>query len=200
MQSPPSSPRAALIAAPPLGLVNHYQNSSRTDKQNQQPPRPESRSDSFARAETLLREYRQTNNNHIDSVKVQDKFQKSGQLESGNGDSYSENGYLTNYNLMVTSNGVKDPMDTGLLAVVDQQQARQNSADPLVSLIQSLADISPIHGSSTNKNIQANSITNTSAVITTTTNTTNSSPNQSPKAWQSSTQVCRNALHLFTLP
>ena len=168
------------------------------DKQSQSPPRPELRSDSFARAETLLKEYRMTNNNHIEPVsKVQDvKFQKSGQAESGNQESYSE----SCYNSMITSNGVKDSVDAGLLAVVDQQQARQNSADPLVSLIQSLADISPIHGpTSTNKNEHVNSVTTTSATITTTTNTTNSSPNQSPKAWQSSTQVCRNALHFIHL-
>ncbi|XP_033209424.1 tensin-3 isoform X2 [Belonocnema kinseyi] len=207
-QSPPSSPRAALVAAPPLGLVNLYQNSNRTDKQNQQqqqpqPPRPESRSDSFARAETLLREYRQTNNNHIDSVQVQDKFPKPGQLGSQNGEkegeSYSENGYSTNYNSIITSNGVKDSMDAGLLAVVDQQQARQNSADPLVSLIQSLADISSIHGlSPTNKNGHANSVTTSSAAAINTNNTTNSSPNQSPKAWQNSIQSHNDSSSTWT--
>lgn len=93
--------------------------------------------------------------------------------------------------------------------MVDQQQSStRNNPDPLVSLIQSLAEISPIRSSHTvtnNNNNNSNSKTDTndhhapsSIGAATTTNAssnvvnaiTNCSPNQSPKAWQNCTQVC----------
>ncbi|XP_014606644.1 PREDICTED: tensin-3 isoform X4 [Polistes canadensis] len=58
-QSPPSSPRAVFAADPPLSTGMQRRSSSPVNLDKQQPPRPESRSDSFARADAFLREHRQ---------------------------------------------------------------------------------------------------------------------------------------------
>lgn len=82
-----------------------------------------------------------------------------------------------------------DQVDGGLLAVVDQP-------DPLVSLIQSLAEISPIHASPSMTKTENEHPVGSSAISAATiptnvsSNVTNCSPNQSPKAWQNCTQVC----------
>lgn len=100
-----------------------------------------------------------------------------------------------------------DQVDTGLLAVVDQKSTGQSTADPLVSLIQSLADISPVRSppSVTNKIENDHHTAGIGAAATTPASSnvpnnisTNCSPNQSPKAWQSCTQVCPCYQH--TLP
>jgi hypothetical protein len=86
------------------------------------------------------------------------------------------------------TSGGNDQVDGGLLTVVDQP-------DPLVSLIQSLAEISPIRASSgTPKTESEHPISNNAASTISASvpsNVTNCSPNQSPKAWQNCTQVCR---------
>lgn len=101
-----------------------------------------------------------------------------------------------------------DHVDGGLLTMVNDQQqsSARNNPDPLVSLIQSLAEISPIRSSQSvtnnnNNKTDANdhhapSIGSATTTTTTTASSnvvnaiTNCSPNQSPKAWQNCTQVC----------
>lgn len=165
------------------------------DKQVQQPPRPETRSDSFSRAETLLREYRLFNNYLSETVKLQNnKVHESKEMVPESREVYKEN-YA---NLSLNSNRVDESEDTGLLTVVDQLDPLKNSDDPLVSLVHSLVDVSPLNGSSTtNQIIHINSVSSDTSTINTMISTTNSTPNQSPNAWQSSVQVCRIAFALF---
>ncbi|XP_015610038.1 tensin-3 isoform X4 [Cephus cinctus] len=213
-QSPPSSPRSALAAAP-LGLALQ-QTLNRHEKQQQhqqqQPPRPESRSDSFARAESILREHRNgmsssssshNHSNNLNGNHLATLPQYSQESSNAISNTVSSNSTIPqcspparpesrtrntfqNYSAKVTE--TKDVVDAGLLAVVDQDSSstRQNPADPLVSLIQSLAEISPIRSSSTNKSDNHLHITSNATTNNTNIATTNSSPNQSPKAWQSS--------------
>ncbi|XP_043467304.1 tensin-3 isoform X3 [Leptopilina heterotoma] len=163
-QSPSSLP-AALIAAPSAGLINHYQNFNRT-----QPPRPEMRSDSFARAETLLKEYRLFNNFHTESVNMQNNqaHESKDTIPRGFGIHKSES------------------EDAGLLTIVDQSGSLDDS---LESHIHSLVDVSSLRGSpTTNKTVQLNLVSSDTPIFNTMISTTNSTPNQSPNAWQSSVQ------------
>lgn len=173
--------------------------------QQSQPPRPESRSDSFARADALLREHRHHQlqsgaiNGHPERKAVQEyaPSSRNARPESRNRVAYqSAGGY--------SSAGSSDQLDGGLLAVVDQP-------DPLVSLIQSLAEISPIRASPSMAKPENVHPAGSSAIAAATipasvpsNNVTNRSPNQSPKAWQSCTQVrlpftqIPRAVHLIT--
>ena len=186
-----------------------------TDKP--QPPRPESRSDSFARADALLREHRQlqqqqqqqqqltaASNSHTDQK--QSIGQNFVSTLARNSRPESRNRVVACQSVSrttVTSNDRStDHVDAGLLTMVDQQSNARTSADPLVSLIQSLAEISPTYSPQSMTN-NAKSDTNdhhhasiNAATATTArsnivnTSSTNCSPNQSPKAWQNCTQVC----------
>lgn len=173
----PSSLHAALIAAPPVGLI-HHQNLNRTNKQIQQPPRPELRSDSFARAETLLKEYRLFNNFLTESINVQNNSHESKETIPGSREVYKI-----------------ESEDAGLLTVVDQGDSLKITDES--HHLQSLTDVSSLHGSpTTNQIAHVNLVSPDTSIINTMISTTNSTPNQSPNAWQSSVQVCR-ILHCF---
>ncbi|XP_011501349.1 PREDICTED: tensin-1 [Ceratosolen solmsi marchali] len=127
-----------------------------------QPPRPESRSDSFARTESFLRDVhsRQLNSSlssHSNGNHVAFDLDSTGSLASSSprhppsrpeSRNHQHNGYHAHGNPPK-----KDT--TGLLVMVDHQQQHQHqhqhqqadSADPLVSLIQSLAEIRPLSDS-----------------------------------------------------
>jgi len=173
-------------------------NAEKPQQHQQQPPRPESRSDSFARADAFLREHRhhQLQSSVINSVSndhperkqtIQEYPSRNARPESKNRVAYQS---VESYN----SASSNDQVDSGLLAVVDQP-------DPLVSLIQSLAEISPIRASSSmTKTENEHPVGNNAIAIATisasvpSNNVTNCSLNQSPKAWQNGTQV-RLPLH-----
>lgn len=93
------------------------------------------------------------------------------------------------------TNATKDP-EAGLLTTVEREI---NSGDPLASLIQSLAALSPIRAPSALANHKADggALAQDNSVIAG--NAANSSPNQSPKAWQNSTQVCLSLLLLHCI-
>ncbi|KYQ52886.1 Tensin [Trachymyrmex zeteki] len=199
-QSPPTSPRSALAAVAPLGFAASQQSSSSNAERSQhqqQPPRPESRSDSFVRADALLREHRHhqlqsgvinsVSNDHSErkqTIAIQEyaTSSRNSRPESRNRVTYQSVGSYS-------STSSSDQVDAGLLAVVDQP-------DPLVSLIQSLAEISPIRASPSmtkteNEHPGGSNATIAAATISTSVpsnNVTNCSPNQSPKAWQNCTQ------------
>lgn len=190
------------MAAPPLGFAAGQQSSSnntdRPQQHQQQPPRPESRSDSFARADALLREHRHhqlqsgvinsVSNDHSErkqTIAVQEyaAFSRNARPESRNRVAYQSVGSYS-------STSSNDQVDGGLLAMVDQP-------DPLVSLIQSLAEISPIRASPSMTKTENEHPVGSNAIAAATisasvpsNNLTNCSPNQSPKAWQNCTQVC----------
>lgn len=136
------------------------------------------RSDSFARAETLLKEYRLFNNFHTESVNMQNNQAHESKETISRG-----------FEIHKT-----ESEDAGLLTIVDQSGS---FGDSLESHIHSLADVSSLHGSpTTNKTVQVNLVSSDTPIINTMISTTNSTPNQSPNAWQSSVQVCR-ILHCF---
>ncbi|XP_051158278.1 tensin isoform X4 [Leptopilina boulardi] len=165
----PSSLHAALIAAPPVGLI-HHQNLNRTNKQIQQPPRPELRSDSFARAETLLKEYRLFNNFLTESINVQNNSHESKETIPGSREVYKI-----------------ESEDAGLLTVVDQGDSLKITDES--HHLHSLTDVSSLHGSpTTNQIAHVNLVSPDTSIINTMISTTNSTPNQSPNAWQSSVQ------------
>ncbi|XP_034178416.2 focal adhesion protein tensin isoform X9 [Osmia lignaria lignaria] len=132
-QSPPTSPRSGLASTQPLGLAMQQQATFvSTDKP--QPPRPESRSDSFIRADALLREHRQqqqqlaTGNSIGNHTDQKQDFARSSRPESRN----RVIAYQSYDRTTMTSNDRSvDHVDAGLLAVVDQQSSGQNNADPL---------------------------------------------------------------------
>ncbi|XP_076679389.1 focal adhesion protein tensin isoform X4 [Andrena cerasifolii] len=210
-QSPPTSPRSGLAAVQPLGLAMQQQ-AAFVSVEKSQPPRPESRSDSFARADALLREHRQqhqpltTSNavvNHSEQKQaITQDFPRNARPESRNrAVTYQSCDRIT----VASNDSSTDHVDAGLLAVVDQQSAVQSSGDPLVSLIQSLAEISPVRSppSVTNKveNDHPSSISpaTTSSVSSNVANAiTNCSPNQSPKAWQNCTQSHNDSTSSWT--
>ncbi|XP_029051298.1 tensin-1 isoform X3 [Osmia bicornis bicornis] len=207
-QSPPTSPRSGLASTQPLGLAMQQQATFvSTDKP--QPPRPESRSDSFIRADALLREHRQqqqqlaTGNSIGNHTDQKQDFARGSRPESRN----RVIAYQSYDRTTMTSNDRSvDHVDAGLLAVVDQQSTGQNNADPLVSLIQSLAEISPVRSPSsvTNKTVNDHhSPSNSAATAATASNNvantiTNCSPNQSPKAWQNCTQSHNDSASSWT--
>ncbi|XP_068981171.1 tensin-3 isoform X3 [Bombus flavifrons] len=213
-QSPPTSPRSGLASTQPLGLAMQQQATFiNTDKP--QPPRPESRSDSFARADALLREHRQQQQQLAASNVHTDQKQSASpdfvSTLTRNSRPESRNQVVTCQSISrttVTSNDrTTDHVDAGLLTMVDQQSNTPNNPDPLVSLIQSLAEISPIRSpqSMTNKSDMNDHHTSISAATTTTarSNTvnlasTNCSPNQSPKAWQNCTQSHNDSASSWT--
>jgi len=185
----------------PLGFAANQQSSSSNAERSQhqqQPPRPESRSDSFARADALLREHRhhQLQSGVINSVSNDHSEQKQiiaiQEYATSSRNSRPESRNRVTYQSVgsYSSTSSNDQVDAGLLAVVDQP-------DPLVSLIQSLAEISPIRASpsmtKTENEHPGGSNTIAAATISTSVpsnNVTNCSSNQSPKAWQNCTQVC----------
>ncbi|KAL6429907.1 hypothetical protein ACFW04_007637 [Cataglyphis niger] len=210
-QSPPTSPRSALAAALPLGLANQQQSSSNNAERSQQhqqqpppPPRPESRSDSFARTDALLREHRHhqlqsginNSNDHIErkqTIATQEyaTSSRSARPESRNRVAYQSVGSYSS-----ASSG--DQVDGGLLTMVDQP-------DPLVSLIQSLAEISPIRTNPStpkteNEHPAGSHIISASTTMPTNvpSNVTNCSPNQSPKAWQNCIQPHNDSTSSWT--
>ncbi|XP_029051304.1 tensin-3 isoform X7 [Osmia bicornis bicornis] len=132
-QSPPTSPRSGLASTQPLGLAMQQQATFvSTDKP--QPPRPESRSDSFIRADALLREHRQqqqqlaTGNSIGNHTDQKQDFARGSRPESRN----RVIAYQSYDRTTMTSNDRSvDHVDAGLLAVVDQQSTGQNNADPL---------------------------------------------------------------------
>ncbi|XP_014473628.1 PREDICTED: tensin-3 isoform X5 [Dinoponera quadriceps] len=131
-QSPPTSPRSALAAAPPLGLAASQQSSSSNNAERQQPPRPESRSDSFARADALLREHQrqhqlsQPSNNVSNDHTAERKQTASSTPEyatpSRSARPESRSRVVAAYQSVrsYSSASSNDQMDGGLLAVVDQ--------------------------------------------------------------------------------
>ncbi|XP_054011763.1 tensin-3 isoform X5 [Hylaeus anthracinus] len=136
-QSPPTSPRSGLAAAQPLGLAMQQQ-ATFTSADKPQPPRPESRSDSFIRADALLREHRQqqqqfsasnATNNHTEHK------QEMGQdfASSRNSRPESRNRIVTYQTCSINTSNDRtvDHVDAGLLALVDQQPTAQTAADPL---------------------------------------------------------------------
>ncbi|XP_012541862.2 tensin-3 isoform X3 [Monomorium pharaonis] len=213
-QSPPTSPRSALVAAPPLGFAAGQQSSSsntdRPQQHQQQPPRPESRSDSFARTDALFREHRHhqlqsgvinsvTNDHSADRKQATADRQeyaassRNARPESRNRIAYQSVG---SYSSTSSSN---DQVDGGLLAVVDHQP------DPLVSLIQTLAEISPIRASPSMTKTENEHPTGSDAIAAAaipasvpSNNVTNCSPNQSPKAWQNCTQPHNDSASSWT--
>ncbi|CAD1480293.1 unnamed protein product, partial [Heterotrigona itama] len=221
--SPPTSPRSGLVSTQTLGLAMQQQATFiNTDKP--QPPRPESRSDSFARADALLREHRQlqqqqqqqqlasANNSHTDQKQSigQDfvsTLARNTRPESRNRIVACQSVSRTT----VTSNDRStDHVDAGLLTMVDQQSNARTSADPLVSLIQSLAEISPTYSpQSMTNNVKPDTSdhhhASINAAIATTArsnivniSSTNCSPNQSPKAWQNCTQSHNDSASSWT--
>ncbi|XP_015176298.1 PREDICTED: tensin-3 isoform X4 [Polistes dominula] len=249
-QSPPSSPRAVFAADPPLSTGMQRRSSSPVNldrQQQQQPPRPESRSDSFARADAFLREHRQQQqflqpqqqqqqqNNGMNSISNPENghelnkrttlekncatLARPSRPESRNRittttTSTAYQNYSRNYNNATTndrSNSNGQQNEGGLLAVVDQQTSSSPpiQGDPLVSLIRSLAEISP-NRSSPSSTSATNKIENhdhgttiDATTATTVTNNvasiaTNCSPNQSPKAWQNCTQSHNDSASSWT--
>ncbi|XP_043283550.1 tensin-3 isoform X3 [Venturia canescens] len=229
-QSPQTSPNGAQKTAQQLGvgqqqslnsrgIVEKQQQqqqqqqqeeiTNRGRQQQQQPPRPDSRSDSYGRTETLLREHRQNSSsltpclNNLQENTTAQRFtthpesRNDGQAVTGNFET------TKNYYSDHTINQDAKDNETGLLAVVEQKTSRESN-DPLVSLMRSLAEMSPVKKSIlTNKNENNNHLqfhhhhhsisTPSSTTYNSDTNTdTNSSPNQSPKAWQCSTQPPQN--------
>ncbi|XP_070149988.1 tensin-3 isoform X5 [Polyergus mexicanus] len=137
-QSPPTSPRSALATAPPLGLASQQSSSNNAERSQQHqeqqqpppppppPPRPESRSDSFARADALLREHRHhqlqsginNSHDHIErkqTIAIQEyaTSSRSARPESRNRAAYQSVGSYSS-----ASSG--DQVDGGLLTMVDQ--------------------------------------------------------------------------------
>nr|XP_012140401.1 PREDICTED: tensin-like isoform X3 [Megachile rotundata] len=201
-QSPPTSPRSGLASTQPLGLAMQQQATFvSTDKP--QPPRPESRSDSFVRADALLREHRQQQLASSNHTEQKQDYARNARPESRNRVVAYQSYERTT---MASNDRSIDHVDAGLLAVVDQQSSGQNNADPLVSLIQSLAEISPVRSPSsvTNKNVNDHHPANNSAATATTASNnvantiTNCSPNQSPKAWQNCTQSHNDSASSWT--
>lgn len=176
--------------------------------QQQQPPRPESRSDSFARADALLREHRHhqlqsgaiinsASNDHPER-KQTIAIQEYATAYSRNARPESRTRVAHQSVVSYSSASSNDQVDGGLLAVVDQP-------DPLVSLIQSLAEISPIRASPSMTKTENEHPAGSNAIAAAamsasvpSNNVTNCSPNQSPKAWQNCTQVCRPPLHAIS--
>lgn len=163
-------------------------NAERPQQHQQQPPRPESRSDSFARADALLREHRQHHQlqSGVIGASGQDHPERKVQEYAASGrnarpESRNRVAYQSAGSYSSASSG--DQVDGGLLAVVGQP-------DPLVSLIQSLAEISPIRASPSMAKAGSSAIAAaTIPASAPSNNVTNRSPNQSPKAWQNCTQV-----------
>ncbi|XP_006609704.1 tensin-3 [Apis dorsata] len=225
-QSPPTSPRSGLASTRPLGLAAQLQTPFiNTDKP--QPPRPESRSDSFARADALLREHnRQQQQQQLaasNAVNTEQQKQPIGQdfatTMSRNSRPESRNRIVCLSSTTLAGGNVErtaDHVDGGLLTMVNDQQqsSARNNPDPLVSLIQSLAEISPIRSSQSvtnnnNNKTDANdhhapSIGSATTTTTTTASSnvvnaiTNCSPNQSPKAWQNCTQSHNDSASSWT--
>ncbi|XP_076285010.1 tensin-3-like isoform X4 [Lasioglossum baleicum] len=132
-QSPPTSPRSGL-AAQPLGLTMQQQQATFLNTEKQQPPRPESRSDSFARADAFLREHRQqqqpTSINNVIGNHVDQKQTSAQDFGERNARPESRNRLVAYQSFRATSNErTTDHVDTGLLAVVDQQSTQ--TTDPL---------------------------------------------------------------------
>ncbi|XP_032683412.1 tensin-3 isoform X1 [Odontomachus brunneus] len=207
-QSPPTSPRSALAAAAPLGLAASSQQSSSSNnienRQQQQPPRPESRSDSFARADALLREHRQHqlqsglgngNNDHSERKQAVSTPEYATPSRNARPESRSRVAYQSVRSYSSASSN--DQTDGGLLAVVDQP-------DPLVSLIQSLAEITPIRASPSTSKTENEHPVGSDAVVSTPmpasvpSNVINRSPNQSPKAWQNCIQPHNDSASSWT--
>ncbi|XP_061939837.1 tensin-1 isoform X7 [Apis cerana] len=215
-QSPPTSPRSGLASTRPLGLAVQLQTSFiNTDKP--QPPRPESRSDSFARADALLREHnRQQQQQQLAAVNTEQQKQPIGQdfattmPRNSRPESRNRIVCLSSTTLAGNVERTTDHVDGGLLTMVDQQQSSaRNNPDPLVSLIQSLAEISPIRSSHTVTNSNKTDTNDhhapsIGAATTTTASSnvvnaiTNCSPNQSPKAWQNCTQSHNDSASSWT--
>ncbi|XP_050488074.1 tensin-1 isoform X4 [Bombus huntii] len=137
-QSPPTSPRSGLASTQPLGLAMQQQATFiNTDKP--QPPRPESRSDSFARADALLREHRQQQQQLAASNVHTDQKQSASpdfvSTLTRNSRPESRNQIVTCQSISrttVTSNDrTTDHVDAGLLTMVDQQSNTPNNPDPL---------------------------------------------------------------------
>ncbi|XP_050591082.1 tensin-1 isoform X3 [Bombus affinis] len=137
-QSPPTSPRSGLASTQPLGLAMQQQATFiSTDKP--QPPRPESRSDSFARADALLREHRQQQQQLAASNVHTDQKQSASpdfvSTLTRNSRPESRNQVVTCQSISrttVTSNDrTTDHVDAGLLTMVDQQSNTPNNPDPL---------------------------------------------------------------------
>ncbi|XP_061939870.1 tensin-3 isoform X32 [Apis cerana] len=137
-QSPPTSPRSGLASTRPLGLAVQLQTSFiNTDKP--QPPRPESRSDSFARADALLREHnRQQQQQQLAAVNTEQQKQPIGQdfattmPRNSRPESRNRIVCLSSTTLAGNVERTTDHVDGGLLTMVDQQQSSaRNNPDPL---------------------------------------------------------------------
>ncbi|XP_076634087.1 focal adhesion protein tensin isoform X1 [Colletes latitarsis] len=205
-QSPPTSPRTGLAAAQPLGLAMQQQ-ATFVNAEKPQPPRPESRSDSFVRADALLREHRHQQQQLASNSHAEQKH-TVGQDYGRNCRPESRNRIVEYQTCTMTNNDrTIDHVDAGLLTVVDQQSTSQIATDRLVSLIKSLAEISPVRSppSVTNKSANDHPASISPAATTTTASghvanaiTTNCSPNQSPKAWQNCTQSHNDSASSWT--
>lgn len=141
MQSPLLSGAASVLQK----LSNGYR----------QPPRPESRSDSFARTESFLRDHSRllssslsnhsnssTNGNHVafdldkEGSVISTSTRYPSRPESRN-QQLQTTSSSSSYHHFGLSNGIKKENNV-------EQQQQQNPADPLVSLIESLAEIKPL--------------------------------------------------------
>ncbi|KAG7188813.1 hypothetical protein KM043_008424 [Ampulex compressa] len=197
-QSPPTSPRSALG----LAMQQQQQTTFVAAEKQQQPPRPESRSDSFARADALLREHRQQQQQQQQQLLTSGVLSVNSTELPASARSARQESRNRPVAYQTCSYGAEemhshDQVDAGLLAVVEQQPVGQ--ADPLVSLIQSLAELSPVRTSPTNKTEGQQRTAVTSAQSSSVANAaTNCSPNQSPKAWQNCIQSHNDSASSWT--
>ncbi|XP_076634091.1 focal adhesion protein tensin isoform X4 [Colletes latitarsis] len=129
-QSPPTSPRTGLAAAQPLGLAMQQQ-ATFVNAEKPQPPRPESRSDSFVRADALLREHRHQQQQLASNSHAEQKH-TVGQDYGRNCRPESRNRIVEYQTCTMTNNDrTIDHVDAGLLTVVDQQSTSQIATDRL---------------------------------------------------------------------
>ncbi|XP_044020855.1 uncharacterized protein LOC122860879 isoform X3 [Aphidius gifuensis] len=170
-QNPTSSPHAAVE----LLKISSQQNQLTLDKQQQQqqhqhhhqqqqiPPRPESRSDSYAKTELIMRENCQLNGTSINNKIIDNnnhhviKNYNNNNHDTQNNNSNNNHATIKTYNASVQKNynnkiNENDNVDSGLLALVDNNSINyhnnnninNNMDNPLVNLIESLAELSPI--------------------------------------------------------
>ncbi|XP_023290031.1 tensin-3 isoform X6 [Orussus abietinus] len=179
----------------PQHQLQHQQRMERP--QRHQPPRPESRSDSFVRAETLIRERRQAVDGDFSSPTTA-KFPQERQLNVAEDESRILDRFQSYFSKTMMSES-EDAPDGGLLAVVDRpqdqtdrtdqvNQAHQtNPTDSLSNLVRSLAEISPMQPVNRADHLRTPPDIRTDASDLA--NCTNTSPNQSSKAWHTTTQL-----------
>ncbi|XP_023248314.1 tensin-3, partial [Copidosoma floridanum] len=118
-------------------------------QQQRQPPRPESRSDSYARTESFLREHSRllssSLSNHSSGNHVAFDLDREGSSAvSSRYPSRPESRNQSSSYHLPACNGITRKESNGLLTTVDQPAQNSATTDPLVSLIESLAEIRPL--------------------------------------------------------